>query len=62
MTEFMKLQGIDDGEVPWAAAGLTKRQVGMMVGNSMRVPVIGMVLAEALYAAGLTTRKSAFRV
>ena len=62
MTELMKLQGIDDGEVPWAAAGLTKRQVGMMVGNSMSVPVIGMVLAEALYAAGLTTRKSAFRV
>ncbi|CAE8704276.1 unnamed protein product [Polarella glacialis] len=61
-TELLKLQGINDGEVPWEEAGLTKCQVGMMVGNSMSVPVIGMVLAEALYAAGLTTSKSAFRV
>ena len=57
-----RVEGINDGEVPWEESGLTERQVGMMVGNSARVPVIGMALAEALYVAGLTTSKSASRI
>ena len=48
-------------EVPWEAAGVTEHQIGAMLGNSVAVPVIGAVVAEALYAGGLTAQRHAFK-
>lgn len=56
--ELFKLHGYDNpAAIPWQAAKLTKRQVGQMIGNSVCPPVIGMLLSEAMYAAGLTSKK-----
>jgi len=55
--ELFKLQGFDSNAIPWQAAKITRRQAGQLVGNSVCLPVMGMILAEALYAAGLTTKK-----
>ena len=55
--ELFKLQGFDaPGDVPWQAAKLSKRQAGQLIGNSLCPPVIGMLLSETLYAAGLTAK------
>lgn len=55
--ELLRLMGFEPSEVPWVAAKLSQRQIGQLLGNSVCPPVIGMVLAEAMYAAGLTTTK-----
>jgi DNA (cytosine-5)-methyltransferase 1 len=55
--ELFKLQGFDPNAIPWQAAKITRRQAGQLVGNSVCLPVMGMILAEALYAAGLTAKK-----
>ena len=56
--EMVKIMGFFPKEVPWEASGLSKGQLGAMLGNSVAVPVISAVLAEALYAAGLTAKKA----
>ena len=56
--EMVKIMGFFPEEVPWEASGLSQRQIGAMLGNSVAVPVISAVLAEALYAAGLTAQKA----
>ena len=61
VSEMCRLQGFLAREVPWEAAGVTERQIGAMLGNSVAVPVIGAVVAEALYAGGLTSQRHAFR-
>ena len=61
VSEMCRLQGFLAREVPWEAAGVTERQIGAMLGNSVAVPVIGAVVAEALYAGGLTSHRHAFK-
>ena len=51
------MQGFDPLEVPWKAAGLSKRQIGLLLGNAVPVPMIGKVLAEAMYSAGVVATK-----
>ena len=55
--ELLKLQGFVPSQVPWEAAGLSKRQIGQMIGNSVPPPVMAMVLSESMFAAGLTANK-----
>ena len=50
----MRIQGFTESEVPWQAAGISANQIGAMLGNSVSVPVIGAVLAKAMFAGGLT--------
>ena len=57
---MVRLQGFKMTEVPWEAAGLSEAQIGGMLGNSVSVPVIGPVIAEAMYAAGLTASRLVF--
>ena len=49
-------------EVPWQACGIKVAQLGKMLGNSVPAPLIGSVLVEALYAAGLVHTKPSCRV
>ena len=59
--ELFKLQGFDNpADIPWEEAKVSKRQVGQLIGNSVCLPVMGMVLSEAMYAAGLTSSKLAW--
>jgi site-specific DNA-cytosine methylase len=57
VNEMLKMQGFDPLEVPWKAAGLSKPQIGQLLGNAVPVPMIGKVLAEAMYSAGLVATK-----
>ncbi len=41
------------GRFHLAEAGLSKQQVGHMLGNAMSVNVLGRILPRALHAAGL---------
>ena len=61
VSEMCRLQGFLVREVPWEAASVTEHQIGAMLGNSVAVPVIGAVVAEALYAGGLTSQRHAFK-
>ena len=56
-TEMMKLQGYKETDIPWKDAGLTKRQVGQMLGNSVSVPLVGAILSSAMYSAGVTSNR-----
>lgn len=58
--ELFRVQGFNPADYQWREAGVTERQMGMMLGNSMSLPVVGHVLAEALWAAGLTSHKPVF--
>jgi len=60
--ELFSIQGFKASDYDWQAAGVTKAQMGMMLGNTMSLPVVGQVLAEALWAAGLVASKPTFRV
>lgn len=57
ITEMMKLQGYIETDIPWETAGLTKRQIGQMLGNSVSVPVVGAILSDAMYSAGVTSKR-----
>ena len=52
----MRIQGFTESEVPWQEAGISAHQIGAMLGNSVSVPVIGAVLANAMLAGGLTLK------
>ena len=52
----MRIQGFTESEVPWQEAGISANQLGAMLGNSVSVPVIGAVLAKAMFAGGLTRK------
>ena len=59
--EMFAIQGFDAQEyASWAEAGVSKSQMGQMLGNTMSLPVIAGVLAEALWASGLVASKPAF--
>ena len=51
VAELCRLQGMEPITNP---AGLTDRQIGLAVGNSFTQTVIARILAQLLYAAGLT--------
>ena len=55
--ELLRLQGFNPARIPWQEIGVTKRQIGQLIGNSVCPPVLGMALSEALYSAGLTATK-----
>ena len=38
--ELLRLQGFEPGRVPWEGAGITKAQIGGMVGNSVTVHTV----------------------
>jgi hypothetical protein len=57
VNELVKIQGFDPLEVPWEAAGISKAQIGQLLGNAVPVPMIGRVLAEAMYSAGVVVTK-----
>ena len=59
-TEMMKLQGFQEHEVPWKEAGVSKTVIGQMLGNAVPVPLLGCVLQEALWSAGLVVEKPLF--
>ena len=54
------IQGFTASDYPWEEAGVTKAQMGQMLGNTMSLPVVGKVLAEALWSAGLVASKPTF--
>ena len=56
ISELMRIQGFTESEVPWQEAGISAHQIGAMLGNSVSVPVIGAVLANAMFAGGLTRK------
>ena len=57
---MLAIQGIRSHEIDWKGAGVTRHQVGMMIGNAVSVPVIGHVLSEGMFAAGLTSQRIPF--
>ena len=59
--ELLKLQGFDPAKLPWQEIGVSKRQLGQLIGNSVCPPVLGMVLSEAMYSAGLTSTRLAWQ-
>ena len=58
--ELMRIMGFKINEIPWKAAGLSKTQLGLMLGNAVPVPVLGCILQEAMYSAGLVYDKPRF--
>ena len=60
VSELIKIQGFQDKEVPWVEAGLSPSKIGMLLGNSVPPPLIGAVLSEAMYSAGITVQKVPF--
>lgn len=60
VSELIKIQGFQDNEVPWVDAGMSAPKIGMILGNSVPVPMIGAVLSEAMYSAGITVEKVPF--
>ena len=57
LNELFRIQGVDPTEVPYQAAGVSQREMGRMLGNSMSVNVCTRVIAEAFWAAGLSAQK-----
>ena len=60
VSELIKIQGFKCTELPWVKAGLSASKIGMLLGNSVPVPMIGSVLSEAMYSAGITIEKVPF--
>jgi len=60
VNEMLKIQGFKENEVPWKQAGLKTAQIGKLLGNSLPVNMIGHVLSEAMYSAGVTADKVEF--
>ena len=58
--ELMRIMGFKSNEIPWKAAGLSKTKLGHMLGNAVPVPVLGCILQEAMYSAGLVRDKPNF--
>ena len=53
--------GYRPSEVPYKAAGITDSQLGAMIGNGVVMPVMGRILAEAMWSGGLVSAKPEFR-
>ena len=61
-TELMKIQGFKPCEIPFEAAGLSKAMLGKMLGDAVPVPMLGRVMAHAMYSAGVTKDLATFPV
>ena len=61
ISEMLRIQGFSPPEVPWQECAIARTVIGGMIGNSIPVPMLGCVLAEGLYAAGLVAAKPAWR-
>ena len=55
--ELFRLQGYNPSDFRWKAAGVSKPQMGAMIGNAMSLTVSAPVIAEGLWAAGLVSVK-----
>ena len=47
-------------DCPYEQLGISRRQVGLMVGNAVSVNTIGCILQEALWSAGLVMKRHTF--
>ena len=54
--ELFKCQGFTPDAYKYREADVSERQMGLMFGNTMTLPVVGAVLEKALVAAGLVAR------
>ena len=52
-SELCRFQGLDPSLIDYESLGVSKRQMGAMLGNTMTLPVCGQVLRMLLYSAGL---------
>ena len=59
-TEMIKIQGFKEDEIPWERAGLAKGVLGDMLGNAVPVPMLGCILQETLWSAGLVANNFAY--
>ena len=55
--ELMAMQGFVHTDLPWEEAGVSRAQIGGMLGNSVHVGTVGHLLAEALFASGIALKK-----
>ena len=60
VNELLKCQGFKPDEVEWEQAGMTKRQIGQLIGNSIPVGMVGHLLANAMRSAGLLAKPATF--
>ena len=61
VNEMMRVSGIRPDELSgWKAAGVSKSQLGQMLGNCVPVPLVGEVLQSGTLAAGLLASKKPF--
>ena len=60
VNELLKCQGFKPDEVEWEQAGMTKRQIGQLIGNSIPVGMLGHLLANAMRSAGLLAKPVTF--
>ena len=60
ISEMIRIQGFKTSEIPWEKAGITERKCAMMLGNAVPVNLIGHVLANAMWSAGLVSKKVDF--
>ena len=51
--ELMACQGFYPEDVDWETAGISKSQMGKMVGNSIPINMVGHIMANAMYSGGL---------
>ena len=58
--ELLKCQGFYPDEVEWQAAGLSRTQIGQLIGNSVPVNMVGHILANAMYSGGLLAKAITF--
>ncbi len=56
LNELFKFQGLTDNGL-WRRAGISDKQMGFMLGNSISLNVYERILGRALWAAGLVTSK-----
>ena len=61
LQEIMRVSGLQDDELGWKSAGVTEKQVGGMLGNSVPVPLMAAVLRQAMIAGGLTSTPSVIK-
>lgn len=57
INELFRAQGVDPSMVSHKEAGISDREMGRMLGNSMSVNVCARVIASALWSAGLSSKR-----
>lgn len=55
--ELLRLQGFVPDEVPYAAAKVTPKQLGAMLGNGLSLPCVACLLHQLLRASGLISQE-----